>query len=187
MEFKPHRVASGLRSKQLWRAALLGSTCMSVLAAAPGAAQAQSPVTPQGGVVAAGTATITQAPDQTTIDQTSQRTVIDWQSYNVGSGAQVQYNQPSTSAVALNFVTTPSPSVIAGKIDANGQIIIVNQSGVVFAKGSQVNAESLVVATSSISNKDFMAGKMVFTGVPRPGASIVNDGTITVRIPGWWG
>jgi filamentous hemagglutinin family protein len=166
---------------------LLASTCLSaVAAAAPAAAQtALSPTaTPQGGSVAAGNATITQSTGQTTINQTSQKTVLDWNSFNVGSQATVTFNQPSATAIALNHVTSASPSIIAGHIDANGQLILVNQSGVVFTKGSEVNAESLVVATSNIADKDFLAGRLNFTGAPAPGASIVNDGHITVKDTG---
>ena len=54
----------------------------------------------------------------------------------------------------------------------------------VFTKGSQVNAESIVVSTSNISNADFMAGHLVFSGAPNPGAKIVNNGTLTAREAG---
>ena len=40
--------------------------------------------------------------------------------------------QPSSSSVALNRVISSNPSQIAGRIDANGQVILINQSGVIF-------------------------------------------------------
>jgi filamentous hemagglutinin family protein len=155
--------------------------------AIPVAARAQTlpaDTTPTGGNVTAGAATITNGAASTVINQTSQRTAINWQTFNVGSNANVTFVQPNSSSVALNRVLTPSPSIIAGHIDANGQLVLVNQSGVVFTKGSEVNAESLVVATSNISDSNFMAGRMVFDGAPNPGAKIVNDGKITVHDTG---
>jgi filamentous hemagglutinin family protein len=159
---------------------LFATTALSA-ALLPGLAHAQlaANATPTGGMVTAGSASIAQAPADTTVTQTSQRAAIDWQSFNVGSQAQVSFKQPNSAAIALNRVTGGDLSRIDGKITANGQIVLINQSGVVFAKGSQVNAESVVVSTSNITDKNFMAGNMAFTGAPNPGAKIVNDGSIT--------
>ncbi|MBU6449955.1 MAG: filamentous hemagglutinin N-terminal domain-containing protein, partial [Rhodospirillales bacterium] len=171
------------RSRKAWRGAwLLASTALSAVLAHPVPAHAQSigaSTTPQGGAVVGGSASIAQATGSTTITQSSNRAAINWQSYNVGSDAHVTYVQPSASAITLNRVVTPSPSVIAGHISANGQIVLINQSGVVFTHGAEVTAQSVIVSTSDIKNSDFMAGRMNFTGTPSPGAKIVNDGEIT--------
>ena len=87
---------------------------------------------------------------------------------------------PSANAVALNRVTGPDPSQIAGRIDANGQIILVNQSGVNFYKGAQVNAAGVMVSAAGISNQNFMAGVMKFDQPGDPNARIDNQGSITV-------
>ncbi len=170
---------------------LLASTALSaaILLSTP-VGRAQTPplppanTTPQGGQVVGGSATIVQGNASTTINQASERTAINWQSFNVGSNAQVTFNQPNAQAVALNRVMANNPSVIAGHINANGQIVLMNQAGVVFAKGAQVNAEAIVVSTAGISTKKFMAGSTKFNQAPHPGASIVNDGTITVKQAG---
>ena len=65
-------------------------------------------------------------------------------STSAASRASRSASRPA-SAVALNRVTGPDPSQIAGRIDANGQIILVNQSGVNFYKGAQVNAAGVMV------------------------------------------
>ncbi|MGC8530691.1 MAG: filamentous hemagglutinin N-terminal domain-containing protein [Acidiphilium sp.] len=170
---------------------LLASTALSaaiLLSTAVGRAQTPplppANTTPQGGQVVGGSATIVQGNASTTINQASERTAINWQSFNVGSNAQVTFNQPNAQAVALNRVMANNPSVIAGHINANGQIVLMNQAGVVFAKGAQVNAEAIVVSTAGISTKKFMAGSTDFNQAPHPGASIVNDGTITVKQAG---
>ena len=122
---------------------------------------------------------------QHAIDQSSQRAAIDWQSFDVGSQQSVTFNQPSASAVALNRVTGPDPSQIAGRIDANGQIILVNQSGVNFYKGAQVNAAGVMVSAANITNQNFMAGGMKFDQPSgNPNAKIDNQGTITVKQAG---
>lgn len=187
------RTIGGGRRRRMRRShrLLLASTALSaaILLSTPNGSAQTPPLppantTPQGGQVVGGSASIVQGAANTTINQASERTAINWQSFNVGSNAQVTFNQPNTQAVALNRVLANNPSVIAGHITANGQIVLMNQDGVVFAKGAQVNAEAIVVSTAGMSTKKFMAGSTDFNQAPHPGASIVNDGTITVKQTG---
>jgi filamentous hemagglutinin family protein len=170
------------------RAALLRGTALQaaawVVVAAPAAAQLSPAARPTGGQVAAGRASIGGNATTTLVTQRSQGAIINWQSYNVGSAQTVRYAQPNSSALALNRVLGPNPSEIAGHIDANGQIIIVNQSGVVFDRGSQVNTAGLVASTAGMTNRNFLAGRMVLDQAGRPGARVVNAGNITVRQAG---
>ena len=150
----------------------------------PAAAQPAPNARPTGGSVVGGAAAISRAGTNTRIDQASQRAAIDWKSFNVGSQQSVTFSQPSASAVALNRVTGPDPSQIAGRIDANGQIILVNQSGVNFYKGAQVNAAGVMVSAAGITNQNFMAGIMRFDQPGKPDAKVSNAGTITVKQAG---
>jgi filamentous hemagglutinin family protein len=156
--------------------------------ALPRHAEAQQPgatTLPTGGRVVAGGATIaTPSPDHLRITQTTQRAAIDWQSFSVGERGHVQFQQPNANAIALNRVTGPDASVIAGRISANGQVAIVNQSGIVFTPTARVDAGALVASAAGISNEAFMAGRMVFDAPPRPGAKVVNEGRITVAETG---
>ncbi len=128
----------------------LQATVMLVLSL-PADAQPAPNARPTGGTVVAGAAAISQTATNTAINQSSQRAAVNWQGFNVGSRQSVTFNQPSASAVTLNRVTGPDPSQIAGRIDANGQIVLVNQSGVTFYKGSQVNANGLIATAAGIS------------------------------------
>ena len=113
------------------RPALMMSTALQasvmLVLSLPARAQPAPTARPIGGTVVAGAAAISRTTNNTQIDQTSQRAAIDWHSFDVGSQQSVTFNQPSSSAVALNRVTGPDQSQIAGRIDANGQIILVNQ------------------------------------------------------------
>jgi filamentous hemagglutinin family protein len=150
----------------------------------PAAAQPAPNARPTGGSVVGGVAAISQIGSNTQIDQSSQRAAINWQTFNVGSQQSVTFSQPSASAVALNRATGPDPSQIAGRIDANGQIIVVNQSGVNFYKGAQVNAAGVMVSAAGITNQNFMAGVMKFDQPAKPDAKVSNAGTITVKQAG---
>jgi filamentous hemagglutinin family protein len=142
--------------------------------AATAVAQAQAPnAVPTGGQVSAGQATISQSGTRTQVTQGSNRAVVDWQRFDVGRNSSVNFTQPSAQSWTLNRVTTPDPSRIAGQITANGGVAIVNQSGVVFAQGSQVNVGSLIASTANITNQNFMAGRMEFNERGREGARVV--------------
>ncbi|MBN8902947.1 MAG: filamentous hemagglutinin N-terminal domain-containing protein, partial [Rhodospirillales bacterium] len=177
-----------LRLVRRSRAALLRATalqgCAALVLALPAVAQPAPNARPTGGQVVAGSASIRQDAAQTTITQSSQRAAVDWKSFDVGSQQTVRFQQPSASAVTLNRVTGPDPSQIAGRIQANGQVVLTNPSGVTFARGAQVDTAGLIVSAAGISNQNFMAGRMIFDQPARRDAAIVNQGTLTVRQAG---
>jgi filamentous hemagglutinin family protein len=155
--------------------------CVAIFAAACqiSFAQNNSRALPTGGNVVAGNATITQSNLQVNINQTSQRAVVNWDQFNVGKDASVNFNQPNSSAVTLNRVTGASGSVIDGAVRANGQVILVNPNGVTFGKGAQIDAAGVVASTLDISNKNFMEGKSTFSGNAQ--GAVINQGTITAN------
>ena len=166
-----------------WRERLLGAALltfgMSAFAAPPAAGQL-----PTGGNVVAGQAAISQNGARMDINQTSNRAVIDWSSYNVGAAAQVNYNQPSAASATLNRVMDTQASQILGKITANGQVVLVNPNGVYFGKGSSVDVGGLVASTHDIANADFMAGKSSFVRNGSTG-SVVNEGELRAALGGY--
>ena len=149
-------------------------------------AQPSSNALPTGGSVVAGKATISQSQlagsGRMTITQTSQRAVIDWNSFNVGQQATVNFNQPNAAAVTLNRVTGASASMINGAVNANGQVVFVNPNGVTFGKGAEINAAGVVATTMNISNNDFMSGKSTYTGSDQ--GRVINEGKITSNAVG---
>ncbi|MEI7464873.1 MAG: filamentous hemagglutinin N-terminal domain-containing protein, partial [Burkholderiales bacterium] len=87
-----------------------------------------------------------------TVDQASQRAILDWKSFNISSDAEVRFNQPSATASILNRIYSADPSIIQGKLTANGQVLLINQNGILFDRGSQVNVQALLASTLNISN-----------------------------------
>jgi filamentous hemagglutinin family protein len=172
------------RNLLLGTALQTGLTFMAALAALPAHAQPAPTARPTGGSVVAGSAAISRSASNTQINQSSQRAAIDWKSFDIGNQQTVTFSQPSASAIALNRVTGPDPSQIAGRIDANGQIILVNQSGVNFYKGAQVNAAGVMISAANVSNANFMAGTLKFDQPGAADAKIDNQGNITVSQAG---
>ena len=118
---------------------------------------------PQGGVVVAGSATIAPpAGNQLTVNQSSSQAVINWNRFDIGAAATVNFVQPGPSSAVLNRVLSSDPTQIFGKLNANGQVFIVNPAGIVFGAGSRVDTGGLIASTLDISNDDFMAGRYRF-------------------------
>src|SRR5271157_2708568 len=66
---------------------------------------------------------ITQSNGQTVVDQSTNRAIINWQSFDLAGNESIQFSQPGPQAATLNRVTAGSESVIAGRISAPGQIV----------------------------------------------------------------
>ena len=136
---------------------------LSALWLSPVSAQNMAPtVLPTGGQVVSGNANITQSGNTLNVVQTSQRAVVNWSSYNVGSQAKVMYQQPDANSVTLNRVTGVSASQIEGAVQANGTVIFANTNGVTFGKTAQVDAGAVVATTMNQTNDEFMAGKTTY-------------------------
>ncbi|MDK9724671.1 MAG: filamentous hemagglutinin N-terminal domain-containing protein, partial [Sterolibacteriaceae bacterium MAG5] len=103
--------------------------------------------------------------------------IIDWKSFSIGAGEITRFVQSSASSQVLNRVTGGDPSVILGSLQSNGRVFLLNQNGVAFGAGAQVNVAGLVVSTLNLSNADFLAGKMDFLQQAGAG-SIVNHGSL---------
>ncbi|TXI12773.1 MAG: filamentous hemagglutinin N-terminal domain-containing protein, partial [Polynucleobacter sp.] len=155
----------------------------SLLLAISGWAGAQTSVDalPSGGRVAMGQATINQTGNTLNIVQSSQRAVINWNSFNVGSQAKVEFVQPNAQASTLNRVASVSATQIDGMLKSNGQVVISNAAGVVFGKSAQVDVGSMVATTMDINDKDFMEGKSTFKG--NGTGAVTNYGKIQTNDP----
>jgi filamentous hemagglutinin family protein len=139
---------------------------------------------PTEGVVVPGSgdAVITQTAQDMVIQQNTQQLITNWQSFNIQVSESVTFNQPNSSAVALNRVIGVDPSVILGKLSANGQVFLTNPSGVVFGAGSVVDVHGLLATTYNISDANFLNRNYQFTQDPNlPLASVINNGTINAR------
>ncbi|WP_158080959.1 filamentous hemagglutinin N-terminal domain-containing protein, partial [Pelomonas sp. KK5] len=142
------------------------------VAACLAGAQLGAAAAPQGGTVVAGQATITGKPNGTDIAQSSSKAIIDWNSFSLASGELLKVEQPSASAVLLNRVVGVDPSLILGQIQANGRVFVSNPNGVILGAGSRIDAGGFLATTLSLSNADFLAGRIQLTtpGGSTPGA-----------------
>ena len=152
-----------------------------VAAAFPSSAQQL----PTGGSVAAGSVSI-GAPQHGTlnINQSTNQAIINWNTFSVGAGGTVNFNQPGAASATLNRVTSSTPSSIAGTINAPGTVMLVNPNGIAITKSGVINTGSFVASTLAIKNEDFLAGKYNFQG-NGASAPVTNRGHINVSSGGF--
>ncbi|RVI60709.1 YDG domain-containing protein [Sinorhizobium medicae] len=141
---------------------------------------------PLDGHVVSGSASIGSDGTVMTVTQGTDRAVIDWRSFSIGAGETTRFVQPSASSVTANRVTGGDPSSVLGSLKANGTVVLVNRNGIVFGTDARVDAGGLVATVHDLDTAGFMSGSDVlrFEGGARPGASVVNHGTISVRDAG---
>ncbi len=111
------------------------------------------------------------------IQQSSDKAIINWQSFSIGANETLRIQQPGVNSMLLNRVVGGDPSLILGQMQANGRVFLVNPRGIVFGRGSQVNAGSLVASTLDLSDTAFLAGNYRFSAGPGAGA-LQADGSI---------
>jgi filamentous hemagglutinin family protein len=138
---------------------------------------------PIGGQVMSGAGSISQSGSVTTIQQTSQNLSLDWQSFNIAKQETVNFQQPSTAAVAVNRILDTTGTQILGHLKANGQIFLINPNGVLFGQGSQINVGGLVASTLDLNDATLNNNATTFSGSGT--GSIINQGTINAAIGGY--
>ncbi|MBD9360602.1 two-partner secretion domain-containing protein [Methylomonas fluvii] len=119
-----------------------------------------------------------------TINQTTDKAVLDWQSFNIDAGKSVQFAQPTSASIALNNIHQLDASKISGSLSANGQVYLVNANGFIFGNGASVNTNSLVATSLPITDQVFAQGisKVVDADAgpndTEPVAAMAGDGTV---------
>ncbi|UXH79966.1 YDG domain-containing protein [Roseateles amylovorans] len=146
-------------------------------------AQPVAPTTlPTGQVVRSGAADFVATGNVLEVQQKSARLQTDWDTFSIGKDASVKFIQPSAASVALNRVTGADGSQILGRLEANGQVFLINPNGVLFGSGAQVNVGSLVASTLGMTDADFRAGFNDFSGAST--ATVENQGSLTAASGG---
>ncbi|MBT9488676.1 MAG: filamentous hemagglutinin N-terminal domain-containing protein [Rubrivivax sp.] len=178
----PPAFRRGWRRTPAWA---LTAIALATLALAAGAQTAPPPGTlPQGAQVQAGAATLQQNGTLLTIQQTSDKLVTNWQRFDIGADATVRFLQPGRDSVALNRVLSQEPSAVFGRLQANGQVFLLNPSGVLFGATARVDVGGLVASSLALADADFLAGRHRFNGTATSGA-VQNAGHIQAAEGGY--
>ncbi|MFC1869176.1 filamentous hemagglutinin N-terminal domain-containing protein, partial [Thermodesulfobacteriota bacterium] len=135
---------------------------------------------PQGGQVVSGNVNISR-PDvnNMNINQGTNKAIINWQGFSIAQPEAVRFFQPGSSSVALNRVIGVDPSLIYGRLSANGRIFLINPNGVMVGPTGKINVNSFLASTLDMANSDFLSGNYTFSkNLSSALSSIVNKGSI---------
>ncbi|HLF95732.1 MAG TPA: filamentous hemagglutinin N-terminal domain-containing protein, partial [Methylococcaceae bacterium] len=114
-----------------------------------------------------------------TINQRSDKAVLNWQSFDIANKNKVHFQQPSATSIALNRIDgNARPSQILGELTATGQVYLSNPNGFIFGKESRVNVNALVATTHNISDEALETGitKVIDQDNTTPRAALTADG-----------
>ena len=142
---------------------------------------------PTGAVVTGGTATINTVNSVNStlnISQTSNRAVINWNTFDIGTNATVNFLQPSAASVVLNRVNAANPIQIFGSLNSNGVVYLTNTSGIYFAPSANVNVGSILATTQQMGSLSFMNGGTTFQTTQKA-ALLLNEGSIRTSMGGY--
>lgn len=93
-----------------------------------------------------------------TVTQTTKGAIINWDSFSIAYGFTVNFDQQfGANSVTLNRVVgggygIPGCSSIRHVVPSNGNVFLINPSGITFGSGSVVNVGGLVASTMDIKD-----------------------------------
>jgi filamentous hemagglutinin family protein len=155
---------------------------------------------PAGASVPAGVAsapTITSSGSVTDVKLNQSRTLIDWNSFQIGKGETVNFRFDNGSDVVLNRVL--GQAVVDGALNGlvgaktGGNVWLYGGQGVVFGPNARVNVGSLLATTTPLSSmSEFLSGSNTFTFqggladasiLARSGAQLSSRGALALIAP----
>lgn len=168
--FVPRAESARGRGKAPGSVALAGVVLASV-ALAPFAHAGVLPVTSPT-FATYGQATYQTNGTQGVVNQVGNTSILNWRSFNISAGNSVQFRQVDASGnlvagakfTSLNRIWDINPSVIGGGITQGaGQqanVYLVNNSGIVFTGGAQINVNSFTATPLNIADK-YITGRLL--------------------------
>jgi len=133
---------------------ILNSSLPAVLAVVPPAPGAL----PSGGSVPDGYGSVGQFDYDTAgelhVRNVAEHTIINWDSFDIGSDALTEFHQLGADPVVLNRITDGNPTGIFGSLQANGSVFIVNPAGIVFGEGLIMNSSAIFRMLKSMRDSE---------------------------------
>ncbi|HEX3147015.1 MAG TPA: YDG domain-containing protein [Gemmataceae bacterium] len=139
---------------------------------------------PVGGTVLSGNATISTSGSKLTVNQSSDKALIDWRKFDIAPAETTQFKQPASTSLTVNRINDSGPSKIEGNLQANGNLVLINQNGILFTKDSKIDVAGIVATSSNLNETQFKNGKLVFDKPGQADAKITNEGAITTKDAG---
>ena len=134
---------------------------------------------PRGERVVEGTASFDKSRAGHVEITTSDRAIINYDSFNIDALESVTFVQPSRKSAVLNRVKGGDPSALMGSLKGNGRVYLINQNGILIGPSAVINTGSFIASTLDITNEDFMSDRQEFFRVKGSKGSILHQGSIS--------
>lgn len=122
--------------------------------------------------------------NSTLVNQQTQNLSLNWDSFNINSNEVVQFIQPSSTSIAVNHINSLDASTIAGQLNANGQIVLVNPNGLIFSEGASINVGGIVASGLNINSEQFLNGSAFLNNDQKTNGYVINNGVINASTGG---
>lgn len=120
---------------------------------------------PQDPAVAAGQASFAVRSPEVLEIVASNRSIIEWNEFSIEAGETARFIQPSADSAVLNRVVLANPSRILGRLESNGQILLINPNGILFGQEARIDTGGLIASSLDVNQSLFLAqGEWEFFG-----------------------
>ena len=128
----------------------------------------------------AGEYAIESSADTTTITQTTPYLWLDWLSFDIAKDYSVVFKQERPDWLAVNRVTSETPSVIEGSLRADGRVYLLNPNGITFGATAKVDVGGLVAAAMTAASDDALMRVPTTLDLSGGSAEVANHGEIKI-------
>ncbi|MFP4475606.1 MAG: filamentous hemagglutinin N-terminal domain-containing protein, partial [Desulfatibacillaceae bacterium] len=121
----------------------------------------------------------------TTYKQYADKVFNKTDSYNIGVNELHRYVQPGSDSVFVQRVMGQDPSSLLGQLVANGQVWVLNPSGVLIGSDAHINTAGFLASSLVMEEDDFFAGRYTLKSENGKAGYVINRGDIQVNNGGY--
>lgn len=140
---------------------------------------------PTGGVAIVGQAQMASQGNKLTVTTQNgaglSHSAINWQTFSIPQGSTTYFAQPNAASTVINRVITNTPSQLFGTLGSNGNLVLVNQSGITVGAGAVIDSAGFTASALRMTDADALAGRLHFGDVGALGANVSVQGNILAR------
>ncbi|NVO06190.1 MAG: filamentous hemagglutinin N-terminal domain-containing protein, partial [Rhodoferax sp.] len=164
---------------------LRGALSALAVALAWGAVPTWVQANPTGGVAIQGQATFTTNGNNLLVTTQNgaglNHSALNWQSFSIPTGSSTYFQQPTAASTSINRVVSSTPSLIFGNLGSNGNLVLVNQSGITVGAGAVVDTAGFTASALRMGDADALAGRLRFGDANAATAGVSILGSVLAR------
>ncbi|OGN61602.1 MAG: hypothetical protein A3F40_04220 [Chlamydiae bacterium RIFCSPHIGHO2_12_FULL_27_8] len=133
---------------------------------------------PIGEKIVSGKIEIKREDSKLLILQNSDKAIINWEDFSINFNEITKIISQNDKATLLNRVISSNPSLIYGKLEANSNVLLLNQNGILISKSGIVDCRKVLFSTLELSDNEFLFSKDLYFK-SNSDKKIINEGVIS--------